>query len=74
MQGLGNSVARWLRFAQHARSHRAPDGEQYSQKDKEPDAKGFHFFRLPQAVRGQCRTRPGLLAGNQAVRRDSTPR
>lgn len=35
-------------FAQHARSDRPPDGEQYSEQDQEPNAQDFHFFMLPQ--------------------------
>ena len=31
-------------FAQHACCDHTPDGKQYGHKDKEPNAKGFHFF------------------------------
>ena len=46
--GFSHGVKARVHFAQHARCDRTPDGEQYSQKDKEPNAKGFHFFMLPQ--------------------------
>ena len=45
--GFSNQMSIRRHLAQHARSDRTPDGEQYSQKDEEPDAKGFHFFMLP---------------------------
>ena len=35
---LSRRVKAGFHFAQHARCDRTPDGEQYSQKDKEPNA------------------------------------
>lgn len=61
---FGNRVKIRRHLAQHAGRDRTPDGEQYSQKDEEPDAKDFHFFMLPQGrfssdLRGGPLHKPG---------------
>jgi hypothetical protein len=42
LRGQCRSSGLGPRFAQHACSDRAPDGEQHNHQQYEPDANGFH--------------------------------